>query len=413
MKIVKLNSSQFDKFAASHKYRNYYQTSMYGNVIVNFGYHAQYLGIVNDSNKLIGATLIIYKEVFMGNKMAYAPRGILYNYEDLDEVKEMAAKLKKTLGKQGFMLLRIDPYIPLTIRDADGSIMNFNNKGSAIIDNLTKAGFTYKGKTLMFETEKPRWEALVVLQRDIREIFAKLDKRTRNKIRRATNSGLYIERDKDRNVNSLYNFVGRKEHKPLSYYKEICDKFENAAEIYYAKLDTESFLINSRRSYEKEVDYNNTLSEKIQRMSIDDRERDNYLNKKMESDKLITSYKSNLLSATDLLKSNPDGLIVAGVLVIKYDNAAYIISEGMDEQYGYLNATSLLKWQLINDYNSQGLKYINLNGIVGDFENKNEYSGLNESKLGFNSTITEYIGEFDIVLNNFSYNLYKKTNKNK
>ena len=148
-------------------------------------------------------------------------------------------------------------------------------------------------------------------------------------------------------------------------------------------------------------------------MSIDDRERDNYLNKKMESDKLITSYKSNLLSATDLLKSNPDGLIVAGVLVIKYDNAAYIISEGMDEQYGYLNATSLLKWQLINDYNSQGLKYINLNGIVGDFENKNEYSGLNESKLGFNSTITEYIGEFDIVLNNFSYNLYKKTNKNK
>ena len=413
MKIVKLNSSQFDKFAASHKYRNYYQTSMYGNVIVNFGYHAQYLGIVNDSNKLIGATLIIYKEVFMGNKMAYAPRGILYNYEDLDEVKEMAAKLKKTLGKQGFMLLRIDPYIPLTIRDADGSIMNFNNKGSAIIDNLTKAGFTYKGKTLMFETEKPRWEALVVLQRDIREIFAKLDKRTRNKIRRATNSGLYIERDKDKNVNSLYNFVGRKEHKPLSYYKEICDKFEDAAEIYYAKLDTESFLINSRRSYEKEVDYNNTLSEKIQRMSIDDRERDNYLNKKMESDKLITSYKSNLLSATDLLKSNPDGLIVAGVLVIKYDNAAYIISEGMDEQYGYLNATSLLKWQLINDYNSQGLKYINLNGIVGDFENKNEYSGLNESKLGFNSTITEYIGEFDIVLNNFSYNLYKKTNKNK
>ena len=413
MKIVKLNSSQFDKFAASHKYRNYYQTSMYGNVIVNFGYHAQYLGIVNDSNKLIGATLIIYKEVFMGNKMAYAPRGILYNYEDLDEVKEMAAKLKKTLGKQGFMLLRIDPYIPLTIRDADGSIMNFNNKGSAIIDNLTKAGFTYKGKTLMFETEKPRWEALVVLQRDIREIFAKLDKRTRNKIRRATNSGLYIEKDKDRNVNSLYNFVGRKEHKPLSYYKEICDKFENTAEIYYAKLDTESFLINSRRSYEKEVDYNNTLSEKIQRMSIDDRERDNYLNKKMESDKLITSYKSNLLSATDLLKSNPDGLIVAGVLVIKYDNAAYIISEGMDEQYGYLNATSLLKWQLINDYNSQGLKYINLNGIVGDFENKNEYSGLNESKLGFNSTITEYIGEFDIVLNNFSYNLYKKTNKNK
>ena len=413
MKIVKLNSSQFDKFASSHKYRNYYQSSMYGNVIVKFGYHAQYLGIVNDENKLIGATLIIYKEVFMGNKMAYAPRGILFNYEDAASVKEMASKLKKTLGKQGFMLLRIDPYIPLTIRDSDGNIMNFNNQGNAIVDNLIKAGFSYRGKTLFFETEKPRWEALVILQRDIREIFAKLDKRTRNKIRRATNSGLIVEKDQDKDINALYNFVGHKDHKPISYYKEICNKFESSVEIYYAKLDTESFLIKSRRNYEKELDYNATLSEKIQNMSIDDRDRENYLNKKMESDKLITAYKSNLLSATDLLRSNPSGLVVAGAMVIKYDNAAFLITEGTDDQYGSLNAISLIKWQLINDYNEQGLKYLNLNGIVGEFEKQNEFSGLNESKLGFNSTITEYVGEFDIVLNSFAYNLYKKTNKDK
>ena len=58
---------------------------------------------------------------------------------------------------------------------------------------------------------------------------------------------------------------------------------------------------------------------------------------------------------------------------------------------------------------------MNLNAIVGDFENtnpkKNPYVGLNESKLGFNSIVTEYIGEFDIVLNSFSYNLFKKVNK--
>ena len=39
--------------------------------MVKFGYRAQFLGIVNDQNKLMGATLLIYKEVFMGmvNKM--------------------------------------------------------------------------------------------------------------------------------------------------------------------------------------------------------------------------------------------------------------------------------------------------------------------------------------------------------
>ena len=413
MKIVKLNSSQFNKFASSHKYRNFYQTSMYANVISKFGYNSQYLGFVNDENKLIGATLIIYKEVFLGNKIAYAPRGILFNYENEQQVKELSEKLIKTLGKQGFMLLRMDPYIPLTIRDNDGNIMNFNNKGESIIDNLKRNKFEYKGKTLFFETEKPRWEALVLLKKDIKGIFAKLDKRTRNKIRRATNAGVYIEKDLNQNVNALYNFVGKKDKKPLSFYKEMCASFEHDIEIYYAKINTETFVINSRRSYEKEIEYNDSLSEQIQNMNISDRERENILNKKMESDKLITSYKSNLLDATELLKNNPDGIIIAGAMVIKYDNAAYIFTEGMDEEYSYLNANSLIKWQLINDYNEQGLKYLNLNGIVGEFTKQNEFSGLNESKLGYNATITEYIGEFDIVLNNFSYNLYKKMNKKK
>ena len=411
MKIVKLNSSQFDKFATSHRYRNYFQSSMYANIMVKFGYRAQFLGMVNEQNKLMGATLIIYKEVFMGNKIAYAPRGILFNYEDEAETKELAEKLKKVLGKQGFMLLRMDPYVPLTIRDAEGNIMNFNNKGNAIIDNLKKAGFEYKGKTLYFETEKPRWEALVLLQRDIREIFAKLDKHTRNKIRRAINSGIEVVKDEKRSINKLYNFVGRKEKKPLAYYKTVCEKFEDDVDIYYAKINTEAFLINSRRSYEKEVEYNESLASRVQDMSLDEKERNTYLNKKMESDKLITSYKNNLLRATDLLKSNPDGIVIAGAMIIKYDNAAYIFSEGMDDEYAYLDPNYLIRWQLICDYNNLGYKYINLDGIAGEFEGENNYARLNESKLGFNSTVTEYIGEFDIVLNNFTYNWYKKTKK--
>lgn len=413
MKIVKLSSSQFDKFAESHRYRNLYQSSMYANVMIKFGFRAQFLGVVNDQNKLMGASLLLYREVFMRSKIAYAPRGMLFNYENESDVKELVSKLKKVLGKQGFMALRIDPYIPLTIRDTDGNIMNFNNKGNTITDNLKKAGFEYKGKTQFFETEKPRWEALVILQRDIREIFAKFDKRTRNKIRKATNSGIEVVKDTNRNINKLYNFAGKKDKKPLSYYKCICDKFEDNAEVYYAKINTETFLINSRRNYEKEIEYNNSLTARVQDMSLDEKERNNYLNKKMESDKLITSYKNNLLKSTDLLRSNPDGMIIAGALVIKYDNAAYLISEGMDEEYGYLNPNYLVKWQLINDYNNQGLKYLNLNGVAGEFEKQHEYSGLNEAKLGFNATVTEYIGEFDIILNNFSYNLYKKMNKNK
>ena len=66
---------------------------------------------------------------------------------------------------------------------------------------------------------------------------------------------------------------------------------------------------------------------------------------------------------------------------------------------------------MVDDYNKQHLKYLNINAIVGEFEKENKFSGLNEMKLGYNAIITEYIGEFDIILNNFSYSLYKNFGK--
>ena len=413
MKIVKLSAAQFDRFAANHKYRNYFQTSMYANVMSKFGYHAQFLGIVSDDNKLSGATVILYKTVFMKNKIAYAPRGILFNYENRNQLEELVHKLKSVLGKQGFMVLRIDPYIPLSIRDTDGAIMNFNAKGNEIIENLKSVGFEYKGKNIYFETEKPRWEAIVTLQRDLEELFSRLDKRTRNKIRKALNSGVVVERDSTKNINKLFSFVGKKDNNPLSFYKEMKEQFDVDIDIYYAKIKAGNYVVNSRRNYEKEIEYNESLSEKIQDLNIDPKEKELYINKKIESDKLINSFKANLLKATDILKQNPDGIFIGGAMVIRYDNAAYIYTEGFDEQYSSLNPSALLKWQMISDYTQEGFKYINLNAVVGEFEKQNKYSGLNESKLGFNSIVTEYIGEFDIVLNGFAFNWYKKLNKGK
>lgn len=411
MKIVTLTPEQFDKFASNHRYRNYYQSSAYGNVMVKFGYNVHYLGIVSKQNKLIGATLIIYKEIFMNNKISYAPRGILFNYEDKEQVTEMVKKLKQLLGRQGFMLLRIDPYIPETIRDSSGNVINFNNQANTIIDNLSKAGFSYKGKTLFFETEKPRWEALVLLNRDDREIFAKFDKRTRNKIRKATAHGVQIYKDSERDLTALYKFINKKTPNPISFYKEMCKNFKDNIEVYYAVLSTETFTINSRRILEEEEQRNNQLNAIIQDVYLDGKERNNYLNQKMESDKLLNTYRNNIVLATNMLKEHPEGLKVAAAMVITYDNAAYVFIDGIDEEYNHLNANYLLKWYMIQDYNNRGFKYINLNAIVGEFQEKNEYSGLNEMKLGFNTTVTEYLGEFDIVLNNFAYNLYKSFNK--
>ena len=411
MKVVNLSARQFDHYANNHKYRNYYQTSNYANLINRFGYKTEFLGIVNDEQRLIGASLIMYKEVFMSNKIAYAPRGLLFDYDDKTKLEELVNVLKKSLGKRGFMLLRIDPYIPLTIRNNNGDILNIDSTTEQIVNNLESVGFKYKGETKYFEGEKPRWEGLVLLNDDIRMIFDKFDKRVKTKIRKASTSGIMITKDENKNIRDLFPFIHKKDHKSIEFYESLINNFKDNIDVYYAKINTETFNINSRRTYEKETDYNSYLSEAIQDPNLTTDQREELLNKKMTSDSNVLEYKNNMILSTKLLKEYPNGLPIGGAIVIKYDNAAFILIDGIDDKYSNLNASYLLKWQMIDDYNKEGLKYLNLNGVSGDFSSDSKFKGVNDTKLGFNTIITEYVGEFDIILNSFNYKLYTNLNK--
>ena len=99
MKIITLDEITFDNFANKHKYRNYYQTSAYGRTIRNHGYDIHYIGIIDDVGNLLGASLLLYKEVMMNYKIAYAPRGFLLDYSNINNLKEFSTRLKKLLSK--------------------------------------------------------------------------------------------------------------------------------------------------------------------------------------------------------------------------------------------------------------------------------------------------------------------------
>ena len=65
-------------------------------------------------------------------------------------------------------------------------------------------------------------------------------------------------------------------------------------------------------------------------------------------------------------------------------------------------------YQII-EYYKNNFKFIDLNGLTGDFTKDNPYRGLNEFKLGFKPHVYEFIGEFDFILNEHAYrNLIKK-----
>ena len=61
MHITLLDESQFDGFAINHPNHNFYQSSSYGKFMSKHGYNSYYLGLVDSSNNIKAATLLIGK----------------------------------------------------------------------------------------------------------------------------------------------------------------------------------------------------------------------------------------------------------------------------------------------------------------------------------------------------------------
>ena len=130
------------------------------------------------------------------------------------------------------------------------------------------------------------------------------------------------------------------------------------------------------------------------------------INKKMNSDKTLLAYKNDISIASKHL-NNPEKEYVAGALVVKHGDTATILISGYDKRYRDFAPNYYLYYEILRYYHNE-YKYVDLNGITGDFSQTNKYHGLNQFKLGFKPNIYEYIGEFDLIINKKGYNYLAK-----
>lgn len=411
MKIVTLDEKTFDEFSNAHKYRNMYQTSSYGRLMKKNGFEVDYLGFMNNQNELIGASLILYKDTFLNYKYAYAPRGFLIDYTDIDLVKDISDKLRKFLYRNNFIFLRIDPPILCSERNKVGDIISYNPDIDGILSILENCGYQHNGFNLFFENKKPRWNAVVKLHTNNSRLFNGFDKQVRNKIRKADKLGVVVYKATKEDLPIFYEFVKKKHYRTLEYYQQLMEEFGDNAELYLAKIDAFKYVQKSKEAYEKVEEENEKLTLMIQNRDFDEKDLQHIIGKKMESDKILGMEQANLNRSTKMYQTTPEGIVIGGAIVIKQEERVDLLIEGFNEEYSSFNCNYYLKWELIQKFNKENYQYFNLNAIVGEFKNKNKYSGLNEMKLGFGSSAVEYIGEFNYIINPIAYKLYLNKNQ--
>lgn len=400
MKLKNLTIFEFDNFASSHPLNSYHQSSNYAIYKSEQGYDYDLIGMVDDNDKIIAASLIFIKRINLIYGYGYAPKGFLIDYYNPYIIEEFVKLLKKKYYKKNIAFIKINPEISIgEINFKNKSIKYNNNK--KIVETLKSLNFKQLNTNKCFDTQLPTNSAVLVLKN---ASLAKYSKNTRNKINKSIKNGLTFEKTTRDNMKILYEFIKNKKERPIVDYYNYYNSFSkrDQMDIFLVKIDFEQCLINTRQKYERELIHNNKLTE---RMMLNSNEE--VLNQKMISDKTLSLYNENIAQATRNLAVKKSEYI-AGAITIKYQNRVNILISGFNQKFKNYNPNYFLHHNLI-EYYKKGFDFLELNGITGSFSSENPYKGLNEFKLGFNPHTFELIGEFDLIINE---GLYKSMEQN-
>lgn len=402
MHIKELSIQDFEAFVDKNPLGNHYQSFNYALLMAENGYDYELIGLVDEYNHIHAASLILIKKLNYFFKYGYAPKGFIIDYFDKKLLKEFTDQLIQYYKKKHLVFIKLNPEIAICEINPKTKEKRFN-WNVEIKDNLIDLGYAKLKDNLYFESMIPKYNAIVNLKDfDLK----KINKNTRNKIKRAENKGLNIEIADRSGIDILFNFIKKKRNKDAFYYKDYYNIFSktNSIDLFLVSVDTKQYLLNAKEAYEKELNKNSEFNNSL----IHDHS-EKKLNIKMNSDRKLLSYKNDVLEATH--KNNENAKIyIAGALVVKYKNRINIIISGFDTNYKKFNPNYFLHYKIL-DYYKKYYDFADLNGMTGDFSKENPYYGLNQFKLGFNPKIYEFIGEYDLIINETIYHSMLKSGK--
>lgn len=100
--------------------------------------------------------------------------------------------------------------------------------------------------------------------------------------------------------------------------------------------------------------------------------------------------------------------ILAAWIVFVWKNTIYYPYGASSRRYREVMAPNLLLWEICRWAKVHNLKYFDLWGALGlDPDPNDPWFGFHRFKAGYNPTLIEFIGSFDLVINPLLYKIYK------
>lgn len=411
LKLKNIEKEKFDEYVVNNEHKSHFLQSLsWGEFAkVKKNLTPYYLGLVNEEEEIVAATLLLEKKLPMNFTYFYAPRGFVIDYKKRELVKTMTKKIVDFAKSKKAIFVKIDPDIIKTefnYLNEETENKNFNE----IFSTLKSCGFKHQGFTKNFETMQPRYTFRIDLNQSLEEIEEHFSKTTKQRITKALKIDTEVVIGTKEDVKEFYHLMTLTENrKDFISYNE--DYYQTLYEIFNGNKNSKAtlflgkvHLIKTIRALEKNLkDINNQISIlPIDNLSKSAKAKLTELTKQKDNiNKEIEKYK-------EYKKEYGQDLTLSAHMIIEYGDKAWVLYAGnhniLSETYVNYNTY----FEHIKYCKNKGLKIYDQFGTIGDLSKDNPRIGLHEFKKKFGGNYVEFIGEWDYITNYPMYFIFTK-----
>ena len=400
-----LGKEEFDSLALQNKSKvkaHFLGSYEWGEVSARRNRKPHFTGVYEDG-KLVATALVLERSLVAGFTYFYIPRGFTMDYSDSELLEFMTDSIKKLGRKRRALYFRIDPDIRLHTVDIDGNTVEGENNADLVI-YLEHLGYRHKPLNYGFENEQPRFTFRIPLDADIEEIESRYSRTTKTRIRQSHEAGVTVTEGGREDIPEFVRLMEMTEkrqgfysHDPefFSYFYDIMSE-GNMARLYFGKINVPEIIAKL------EADRETVKSELA---GLEGKTGKKTAGKIKEAEKKLTAVEKQLEGLADKPKSD---IIVSTYLDAQYADKTWALYAANDMDYGKFFANYAVYQQQIRDAKNEGREVFDVFGTVGRPEEAGSTAGLYEFKKKWGGELTEFIGEFDFVLNKPVFFAYSK-----
>ena len=163
MKLVELTINEFKEYSYKEDNSSFYQSEEYARFMNDNLFDYDFMGLKDNHDNILAASLILFKNIDNKYKYGYAPRGFLINYDDKELVHTFAKLLEKYYKRKNVLFIKINPNIYISKYDKVNNRYIYNDNFK-YIEYLRKNKFQELKRNKYFEAILPTFNPIINLK---------------------------------------------------------------------------------------------------------------------------------------------------------------------------------------------------------------------------------------------------------